>query len=142
MSYHPEEHSKPHQWTYDYYENGRVKEERAFADEGAGFRPTDSLGAPHRKFFMYNSQNKPSVVLLYNVNGAFAGLEFTIYDDRGNELEEIAYDSTGALKDKTKYTYRFDKFGNSVIQKTYEWDVETETYHLSEISYQFIEYRK
>jgi hypothetical protein len=142
MSYHPEEHSNPHQWTYDYYENGRVKEERAFADEGSGFRPTDSLGAPHRKFFIYNSQNKPALVLLYNVNGAFAGLESTVYDSRENELEEIQYDSTGALKEKTKYSYRFDKFGNSAVQNTYEWDAKTGTYHLSEISYEFLEYRR
>jgi hypothetical protein len=142
MSYHPEERSKPHQWTYDYYENGLVKEERAFADEGAGFRPTDSLGAPHRKFIMYNSQNKPAVVLRYNVNDALAGLESIVYDERGNELEETEYDSTGALKNRTKYSYRFDKFGNSVVQKTYEWDSETRTYQLNEIHYQRIEYRR
>lgn len=142
MSYHPEENSKPHQWTYDYYENGLVKEERAFADEGEGFRPTDSLGAPHRKFFMYNSQNKRAFVLLYNVNDVFEGFESTVYDGRGNEIEEIQHDSTGALKSKTKYSYRYDKFGNWVTQRTYEWDAEAAAYQLSEISYQHIEYRK
>jgi hypothetical protein len=142
MSYHPEEHSKPHQWRYDYYENGFVKEERAFVNDGGGFQPTDSLGGPHRKFFMYNSLNKPAVVLLYNVSGGFEGLESTTYDNRGNELEEIRYQPSGALKDKTKYTYSFDNFGNWVVQKTYEWDSETNRYQLSEISYQIIEYRK
>jgi hypothetical protein len=142
MSYHPEEHSKPHQWTYDYYDNDLVKEERAFEDNGAGFRPTDSLGGPHRKFFMYNSQNKPAFVLLYNASGGFAGLESTIYDTRGNELEGIRYEPTGTLKDKTKYSYSFDNFGNWVVQKTYEWDSEANRYQLSEISYQIIEYWK
>jgi len=142
MSYHTEEHSKPHQWTYDYYEDGRVREEHAFSDEGTGFQPTDSLGNPHRKMFLYNSQNKPAFVLLFTVNGVFAGLESTIYDRPGNELEEVQYKRDGSLKDKTKYTYRFDGHGNPVVQKTYEWDLDAGAYHLTEISYQVIEYRK
>jgi hypothetical protein len=142
MSNYPPQNSKPHQWTYDYYDNNLVREERAFLDEGGGFRPTDSLGAPHRKFFMYNSQNKPAFCLLYNANGGFAGIESTTYDRRGNELEEVRYQPSGALKDKTKYSYTFDRFGNWVVQKTYEWDLETNKYQLSEISYQIIEYRK
>jgi hypothetical protein len=141
-SYHPEEHSRPHQWTYDYYDNGLVKQERAFVDEGGSFRPTDTLGTPQRKFFMYSGPDKPAIVLLYSASGAFAGLESTSYDSHGNELEEIRYDFTGALKDKTKYSYQFDKFGNYVTQKTYEWDAEAAAYLLSEISYQTIEYRK
>lgn len=142
LSDYPPQNSRPHQWTYDYYDNNLVREERAFADEGRGFLPTDSLGAPHRKFFMYNSQNKPAFVLLYNANGGFAGLESTNYDRRGNELEEIRYQTNGALRNKTKYSYSFDTFGNWVTQRTYEWDSETNRYQLSEISYQTIEYRK
>jgi len=140
MSYHPEEHSHPHQWTYDYYDNDLVKEERAFEDLGAGFKPTDSLGGPHRKFFIYDSQKEPAVVLLYTMTGAFAGLETTTYDRRGNELEEVRYQATGGVKGKTKYSYVFDNFGNWTVQKTYEWDSETNRYQLSEISYQIIEY--
>jgi hypothetical protein len=142
LSDYPPQNAKPHQWTFDYYDNNLVMEERAFRDEGGGFRPTDSLGAPHRKFFMYNSQNKPAFVLLYNVNGGFSGLESTTYDRRGNELEEVRYQPNGAMKDKTKYSYLFDNFRNWVVQKTYEWDLATSRYRLSEISYQIIEYRK
>jgi hypothetical protein len=142
MSYHPEENSRPHQWTYDYYENGLVKEERAFSDEGGGFLPTDSLGGPHRKLFMYNPQNKPAFALLFNANGAFAGLESTVYDRRGNELEEVQYDSGGSPKGKTKYSYRFDQFGNPTVQNTYEWNGESSrgSYYLKEVSYQIIRY--
>ncbi len=139
MSYHPEENSRPHQWTYDYYESGRVKEECAFSDEGGRFVPTDSLGGPHRKLFIYNLQDKPAYVLLFNANGAFAGLESTLYDRRGNELEEVQYDSGGSLKRKTKYSYRFDRFGNPIVQTTYEWDG---SYHLKEVSYEIIRYRR
>jgi len=142
MSDYPPQNSKPHQWTYDYYDNNLVREERSFLDEGSGLRPTDSLGAPHRKVFMYNSQNKAAFVLLCDVKGAFAGLESTTYDRRGNELEEVRYQPTGVLKDKTKYSYSFDRFGNWVVQKTYEWDSATNKYQLTEISHQIIEYRK
>lgn len=142
MSYHAEENSKPHQWTYGYYGNGHLKEERAFSDEGGGFLPTDSLGGPHRKLFMYDSQNKPVLVLLFNANGAFAGVESTVYDRRGNELEEVQYDSDGSLKGKTKYSYRFDQFGNPTVQNTYEWNEESSrgSYYLKEVRYQIIRY--
>lgn len=60
--------------------------------------------------------------MLYNTSGAFAGLESTVYDGRGNEREEIRYESAGTLKDKTRYSYSFDRYGNWVVQKTYEWD--------------------
>jgi len=57
-------------------------------------------------------------------------------------LEDIQYKSDGAIKAKTKYSYSFDRFGNWVVQKAYEWDLDTGSYDLSEISYQTIEYRK
>ena len=142
ISYHPEEPHRPHQWTYEYYENGLVKNERAFVDEGGVFQPTDTLGGAHRKFFLYNSANKPATVLLYDASGEFAGMVSTVYDSRENKLEEIQYDSTGGLKDKTKYSYRYDKFGNYVIQKIYRWDAKTGAYHLTEIRYHLFKYRK
>jgi hypothetical protein len=141
LSYHPEENSKPHRWTYTYYDNGLVKEQCAFSDEGAGFLPTDSLGGPHRKLFLYNGHNKPSVVVLFKANGEFAGLESTRYDGRGNELEQVRYGSDGTPNEKTKYVYRFDHFGNPIMQKTYKWDAEGWSYQLKEVSYLVIQYR-
>ncbi|HEY0765416.1 MAG TPA: hypothetical protein VGD61_23765 [Pyrinomonadaceae bacterium] len=143
MSYHPEENLEPHRWTYSYYDSGLVKEECAFSNkDGSGFLPTDSLGGPHRKLFLYNGQNKPAVVLQFKANGEFAGLESTRYDRRGNELEEVRYGSDGTLKDKTKYVYRFDSFGNPIVQETYEWDEGHRSYQLNEVSYLIIQYRK
>jgi len=89
--------------------------------DGSGFLPTNSLGGPHRKLFLYNRQNKPAVVLLFKANGEFAGLKSTRYDRRGNELEEVPSGSDGTPQEKTKYVYRFDHFGNLIVQETYEW---------------------
>lgn len=143
ISYHPEENSEPHRWTYSYYDSGLIKEECAFSNEdGAGFLPTDSLGGPHRKLFLYNGQNKPAVVSLFKANGEFAGLESTRYDKRGNELEEVQYGSDGTPKEKTKYVYRFDHFGNPIVQETYEWAEGHRSYQLKEVSYLIIQYRR
>jgi hypothetical protein len=142
MSYHPEENSKPAQRTYNYYENGRLKEELAFINDGPGFRPTDSGIGSHRKVFLYNSINKVATTLFYDSNGAFAGFETTDYDTRGNEVKTTEYGPTGVFKSKTKYSYLYDRFGNWTVQKTYEGDTEIAKYQLSEISYQIIEYRK
>ena len=129
--------------TYSYYESGLVKEECAFSDEGAGFFPTDSLGGPHRKLFLYNEQNKPTVVVLFKANGEFTGLESTRYDRRGNELEASAIWLRWNSKEKTKYVYRFDHFGNPNMQETYEWDAEGHgSYRLREVSHLVIQYRR
>lgn len=142
MSYHPEENSKPHRWTYAYDEQGRSKEVRAFSNEGGGFKPTDSLGTPHRKLYIYRENDKPEIILLFKVDGSFAGLESRKYDRRGNEVEEIEYNERGLIKKRTKYRYRFDRFGNWIQQNTYEWAEENgkAAYQLSEMSYQIVRY--
>lgn len=144
MSYHPEENSKPHKWTYAYDEQGRKQEERAFSDEGEGFKPTDSLGSPHRKLYIFKDHDKPEIVLLFKVDGNFAGLESTKYDRRGNEIEEIEHDERGLVKKKVRYSYRFDRVGNWIQQNTYEWTEENgkTQYQISELSYQIIKYFK
>jgi len=143
MSYHPEESARPHQWSYDYDEYGRLKEERAYSDDGTGFMPTDSLGGPHRRVLIYNAGSRPEATLRFNVDGRLAIRETTTYDLHGNELETIEYDSNGLLKEKTKYEYRYDRYGNSIEECTYEWVNEGDraAYFLTEISYQVIRYR-
>lgn len=142
ISYHPAENSKPHRWTYTYDERGRKKEVLAFSDEGSGFTPTDSLGAPHRKLYVYGAGDKPEIVLSFKVDGSFAGLESTKYDRNWNEIEEVEYDATGSLKKRVRYTYKFDRFGNWIQQNTYKWVEENgqAAYQLSEISYQIIRF--
>jgi len=143
-SYHFEENSEPHQWTYKYDEFGRKTEELAFSDKGSGFAPTDSLGGPHKKIFFYNAQNKPEITLGFKVDGALAELESNRYDSRGNEMEDSKYDSSGQLKAKTKHTYRFDRFGNAIQENKYEWvsGNEKSSYQLTEIRYRIIRYYK
>lgn len=143
MSYYLEENSRPHRWTYSYYDSGLLKEQCAFSHDGTGFLPTDSLGGPHRKLFYYNEQNKPAVVMLFKANGEFAGLESHRYDTRGNEIEEVRYGSEGTPKEKTKHVYRFDRVGNPVVQKTYEWDAaKPGSFQLKEVSYRIFQYRR
>jgi YD repeat-containing protein len=142
VSYHPEEHSKPHRWTYSYDEQGRLKEEKTFSNEGNGFVPTDSLGRPHRKLLIYRNGNKSEVDMFFKVNGQFARMTLTTYDRRGNEIEDVKYDENGNVKEKARYEYKFDRLGNWLEQKTYEWETEDgkSFYRLSEISYQIINF--
>lgn len=142
VSYHPQENSKPHRWTYSYDEQGRLKEEKAFSDEGNGFMSTDSLGSPHRKLFVYKNQNKPEATLFFKANEEFARMSLMSYDRRGNEIEDIRYDANGNVTEKTLYKYKFDKLGNWTEQKTYEWDTEggKSFYRLDDIDYQIISF--
>ena len=69
-------------------------------------------------------------------------MTMTSYDRRGNEIEDIRYDENGNVKEKTRYQYKFDKLGNWLEQKTFEWNTENgkSFYRLSEISYQIISF--
>ena len=42
---------------------------------------------------------------------------FTIYDEKGNNIEENHYDSDGRLS--YKYTYKYDEKGNTIEQNIY-----------------------
>lgn len=141
-SYFEKEDQRPHRWTYIYDEYDRVREEKAYRDEGKGFIPTDALGGPHRKLHMYPDNTRSNTTAHFNSDGEFVGSSLSKYDGQGNELEDIRFERNGELKEKTKYTYIFDRFKNWTVQKTYEWDTENgkSFYRLEEISYQIITY--
>ncbi|MEO8649620.1 MAG: hypothetical protein ABI539_10690 [Acidobacteriota bacterium] len=139
-SYFEHEDHRPHRWTYSYDEQGRVKEEKVFRDEGTGFIPTDALGGPHRKLYLYRDLTRSGTMKAFNAAGGLVGSSLSVYDGMGNELEDIRFDEKGDLKEKTRYEYVFDRLGNWTIQKTFEWDGEGKngTYRLSEVSYQIL----
>lgn len=142
MSFHPEERSKPHRWTYSYDEQGRLKEEKAFSDEGNGFMPTDSLGRPHKRVLVYRNLDKWETESYFNTSGAFVKMTKLSYDSRGNEIEDIEYDQNENIKEKIRYEYEFDKLGNWIVEKTYRWNTEDgkSSYQLEEIDYRTIKY--
>jgi hypothetical protein len=142
-SFHPEEHSKPNKTTYTRYESGQVKDERFYLDEGAGFQPNDNIpGGAHRTMYFYNEHGKIISTLRFKSNDAFAGMNITRYDRRGNEIEEIEYEANGNLKDKKVYKYKYDRLGNWVEQTTYGLapDSGESRLRIEEISYQIIKY--
>jgi hypothetical protein len=62
---------------------------------------------------MYAERDKPVITLLFQATGEFAGVETVRYDNKGNEIEEIAYDSSGVLEYLRKYSYeRIDRHAN------------------------------
>jgi len=142
MSYHPEERSEPHRYTYSYDEQGHLKEEKAFWDKGDGFTPTDSLGRPHKRVLVYRNSDKWETELYFNTSDTFVKITTISYDDRGNEIEDIEYDQNKNVKEKIRYQYKFDKFGNWVEEKTYRWITEDgKSFHqLEEIEYRTIKY--
>lgn len=142
VSLHPEEHSKPHRWTYAYDEQLRLREEKAFSDEGNGFVPTDSLGGPHKKLLVYRKRDEWEGALFFDTTSAFVSMTLLTYDRRGNEIEDIEYDQNGHVKAKTRYEYKFDKLGNWIEQKTYKWNMDggRGSYRLEEVNYRRISF--
>jgi hypothetical protein len=142
-SFHPKENSKPHKTTYSRYEGGQVKDERFYSDEGGGFQPNDNIpGGAHRKMYFYDERGKMISTLRFKSNGAFAGMDITRYDHRGNEIEEIEYDANGNLHDKKAYKDKYDRVGNCVEQTTYGLAMggRESRLRIEEISYQIIKY--
>lgn len=144
VSFHPEEHSTPHRWTYSYDEQGRLKEEKAFSDEGNGFIPVDSLGAPHKRVLGYQNGDKWNAALYFDVTGALVRMTLLTYDQKENEIEDIEYNQDLNLKKKIRYEYKFDKHENWVKMKTYVWKAKDSRafYQLDEVTYQVITYYK
>lgn len=142
MSYHPEERSEPHRYTYSYDEQGRLKEEKAFWDKGDGFKPTDSLGRAHKRVLVYRNSDKWETALYFNTSGLLIKMTTLSYDDRGNEIEDIEYDQNKNVKEKIRYEYKFDKTGNWVEQKTYRWNSESgeSFYQLEDVEYRTLKY--
>lgn len=142
MSYHPNERSKPHRYTYTYDKQGRLKEEKTFSDEGNGFMPTDSLGRPHKRILVYRDISKWETESYFNTSDAFVKMTTLSYDSKGNEIEDIEYDQNENVKEKIRYEYKFDKFGNWIEEKTYRWNTEDgkSFYQLEEIDYRTIKY--
>jgi hypothetical protein len=143
FSFHREENSKPHKWTYSHHESGQVKDERFYSDEGAGFLPNDNIpGGAHRKMYFYDEHGKRISTLRFKSNGAFVGMDITRYDHRGNEIEDIEYDAEGNLKYKKAYKYKYDDVGNWLEQITYGLapDSRESRLRIEEISYQIIKY--
>jgi len=139
-SFFQNEDKRTHRWTFTYDDRGRVREERAYLDAGKDFIPTDELGGPHRKLYMYSDLTRSNVTVKFDARGVFVGSSVSRYDSKGNELEDIVFDQKGELKEKTRYVYVFDSLGNWTVQKTYEWDIENGKgyYRLEEISYRTI----
>jgi hypothetical protein len=142
MSYHPEERSKPHRYTYAHDEQGRLKEEKTFCDDGNGFVPTDSLGRPHKRVLVYRNLKKWETESYFNTSGAFVKMTTVNYDSRGNEIEDIEYDQNENVKERIRYEYEFDKLGNWIVEKSYRWNTEDSksSYQLEEINYRNIKY--
>jgi|EndMetStandDraft_9_1072997.scaffolds.fasta_scaffold576909_1 hypothetical protein len=94
------------------------------------------------QMYFYDEHGKLISTLRFKSNGAFAGMNITRYDHRGNEIEDIEYDANGNLKDKKAYKYKYDRVGNWLEQTTYGLAREggESRLRIEEISYQIIKY--
>lgn len=144
MSHHAEENSKPHRWTYSYDEKGKGTEVRAFSDEGDGFKPTDTLGGPHRRLSVGKDGGEPLTILLFKADGTFAGMTMTLYDRKGEVVKEVEHDEDGSVKSRRRYAYRYDRYGNLTRQSIYRWigDGKGGRFQISEVRYYIIKYRR
>jgi hypothetical protein len=134
------EDPRPHRWTFAYDEKGRLKTEDAFIDGGVGLKPTDDLGGPFRRAYVYENSMYPTLRLSVKADGRLGGYSSHKYDSRGNEIEDIEYSADGSMESRTKYTYAFDKRGNWIRQYTFELTRGNSSYRLTERRYQIIEY--
>lgn len=71
-------------------------------------------------FTIYNEKGNKIEEYWYNSDGSLLYKSTYKYDEKGNKIEENSYDSDGRLH--SKYTYKYDEKGNIIEENWYDSD--------------------
>jgi hypothetical protein len=100
---------------------GRVIEDATFKVEGGTLKPEDFHLGYQRQVFLYDSQGRKIGTQQFTEEGKLFRTALVRYDDHGDEVEDVEYNSDGSVHKRTAYSYEFDSQGNWVKQVTSEW---------------------
>jgi hypothetical protein len=123
-------------------DKGREIERATVKKVGDEWQPEDFRSGFYKWIFFYDSRG--NIVRRHQIKAdeSIFGISESFYDEKGNEIETIEFNTDGTLKDRQFYQYEFDNLGNYVKEIAYEWVSENGKtfFQPSEITYRKIEY--
>lgn len=100
-----------YKFKYKYDDSGRLIEEAWYGNSGELWLR-----------YVYKYEGKQKEQLVYSKDGSLNQKYSSTLDDKGNEIEEIIYDTKdNSVREKYSYSYEFDARGNWIKRTTSKW---------------------